>query len=101
MRNKLIATIIISLIFCQSNFCAIVKRDDVYKQKQNEEYVLKEDAYDYFNSLQKWINQDSKVELLRKVASHSDIKGYKSENEIDWEHLYDDMDTKATRSIVE
>ena len=100
MRNKIIVTIIISLIFCQSNFCAIVKRDDVYTERQNEEYVLKDEAYEYFNTLNNWLERESKVELLRKVASHSEIKGYKSENVIDWEHLYDDMDTKATRSIA-
>ena len=101
MKNKLIVALIISLIFCQTNYSAIVTNDEVYRQKQNEEYVLKDEAYDYFNSLRNWLERESKVELLRRVASHSEIKGFKSENEIDWEHLYDDLDTKATRSSVE
>ena len=98
MRNKLIAILIISMILSQVNFAGIVIDDGSYQRKQSEEFVLKDEAYDYFKTLQKWIDQDSKVELLRKVASHSELKGYKSENKIDWEHLYDDMDTKATRS---
>ena len=98
MRNKLIAILIISLILSQVNFAGIVIDDGSYQRKQSEEFVLKDEAYDYFKTLQKWIDQDSKVELLRKVASHSELKGYVSENPIDWEHLYDDMDTKATRS---
>ena len=100
MKNKLAAILIISLALSQINFGAIVTRDDVYIQKQNEELVLKDEAYDYFKSLRNWLERESKVELLRRVASHSEIKGYKSENEIDWEHLYDDLDTKATRSNV-
>lgn len=101
MKNKLVAILIISLALSQINFGAIVTRDDVYTQKQNEELVLKDDAYNYFNGLQNWLDRESKVELLRKVASHSELKGFYSENEIDWEHLYDDLDTKATRSSVE
>lgn len=101
MKNKLVAMLIISLLFCQTNLCAIVINDEVYQQKQNEELVLKDDAYNYFNGLQNWLDRESKVELLRKVASHSELKSFYSENEIDWEHLYDDLDTKATRSSVE
>lgn len=100
MRNKLAVILIVSLALSQINFGAIVTRDDVYIQKQNEEFVLKDEAYNYFNSLRNWLERESKVELLRKVASHSELKGYYSENEIDWEHLYDDLDTKATRSIA-
>ena len=100
MKNKLAAILIISLALSQINFGAIVTRDDVYTQKQNEEFVLKDEAYDYFKSLRNWLERESKVDLLRRVASHSEIKGYTSEHEIDWEHLYDDLDTKATRSNV-
>ena len=100
MKNKLVATLIISMLLCQMNYAGIVTRDDTYKQKQNEEFVLKDDAYNYFNVLNNWLERESKVELLRRVASHSELKGYYSENTIDWEHLYDDVDTKATRSIV-
>lgn len=100
MKNKLIIALIISLVLAHINFASIVVNNGSYQRKQNEEYLLKSDAYDYFKSLQKWIDQDSKVELLRKVASHSELKGFKSENPIDWEHLYDDMGTKATRSDV-
>ena len=99
MRNKIIATLIISLMLSQSNF-AIVINNDGYKQKTNEEFVLKKDVLDYYEELQNWLDRDSKVELLRKVASRSELHGFYSESEIDWEHLYDDdrWDRKATRS---
>lgn len=99
MKNKIIATLIISLMLSQSNF-AIVINNDTYKQKTNEEWVLKKDVLDYYEELQNWLDRDSKVELLRKVASHSELKGYVSPNLIDWENLYRDdiIDRKATRS---
>lgn len=98
MRNKLIVTIIVSLMLSQINFAGIVVDDGNYQRKQNEEFVLKDEVSDYFKKLTNWLERDSKVELLKKVASHSEIKGYVSENTIDWEHLYDERNTKATRS---
>ena len=99
MRNKIIATLIISLLLTQTNFSAIVNGGGDYKRKANEEWVQKKEALDYFDGLQKWLDRDSNVELLRKVASRSELKGYVSENTIDWEHLYDDtINRKATKS---
>ena len=89
-----------SLMLTQTNFAVIVSGNEYYNQKMNEEFVLKDDAYEYFNKLQEWLDRGSNVELLRKVASHSELKGFYSENEIDWEHLYNDQNTKATRSIT-
>lgn len=100
MKNRLIITLILSLIMCQITPCAIVTNNDAYNIQQNNEFVLKNDVYDYYKVLQSWIDRENKVELLRRVASHSELKGYISPNPIDWEHLYDDQDTKATRSNI-
>lgn len=100
MRNKIITTLIVALAITQISYGAIVHGDSSYRQRTNEEWVSKAEVYNYFNELQKWLDQDSAVELLRKVASHSEIKGYRSEHTIDWDHIYDERDTKATHSII-
>ena len=80
--KKIISIVLIISLLC-SNAYAIVINDEAQKRENNTQYVTKEEFYKWAQEMQDWFDVNAELELIKKVASASEMHGYYSEN-FDW-----------------
>ena len=78
--KKIIAIIIMSIVLASANYAIIIDNSTDVKVEQNTTYVTKAEFYKWAQEMQDWFDINSEMELLKKVASVSELHGYKSEN---------------------
>lgn len=79
MRKYLAVILIISLMSTQA-FGAVVRGGSSYEREQNTQWATKEEVMAWAKEIQRWFDKDADEELLYKVASRSELHGYRSEN---------------------
>ena len=80
--KKIISLILLISLLC-SNVYAVVAYDEAQKKEDNSQFVTKEEFYRWAQEMQDWFDINSDLELVKKIASVSELHGYKSEN-FDW-----------------
>lgn len=80
--KKIISIVLIISLLC-SNAYAIVINDEAQRRENSTQFVTKEEVYKWAQEMQDWFDINAELELIKKVASVSEMHGYKSEN-FDW-----------------
>lgn len=80
--KKIISIVLIISLLC-SNAYAIVINDEAQRRENSTQFVTKEEVYKWAQEMQDWFDINAELELIKKVASVSEMHGYKSKN-FDW-----------------
>ncbi len=95
--KKIVATLIIVTLTTQVVFGTVV---DGSGANDSREFVSWAEWNDWKQEMQDWFDINSELELIAKVASASELHGYKSEN-FDWNPRdYIVRRNKATTSSI-
>ena len=80
--KKIISIVLIISLLC-SNAYAIVINDEAQRKENNAQFATKEEVYRWAQEMQDWFDINADLELIKKVASVSEMHGYISDK-FDW-----------------
>lgn len=79
-NSKIVITLIIALSLNQMTYAKLVSGSGKnYEKEQNQEWVTSAEFNAWAKEMQEWFDKKADEELLLKVASRSELHGYRSE----------------------